>query len=316
MITVICTHCNTPRDVKKRPRNKDNRCRSCSSKEQVQVYKLAKFRVCKTCGDKKRVNTAKEALGTICRECLNKENNGFSRVCVDCGDVKQVDNERDSKALRCKTCSAKEVARNRIGTTSKVPKKLYWYFCGACPIVQVKRTKQGGRFCITCNRKQPRRKNRLPEIYFDMKEMKMIVPIRHIRICPHCPPDSNTKDVQVARLAGIRPCRKHAYIDNPQALADKEAKRVATRKLNESSHKKVYKKKARKGKKVSKEAIEKQIQINRDHKRAQKEKETIAKSSVSPEDMIAKFLKTNKATIVGDTTPIHKVHYFNGNGLH
>jgi len=192
-----------------------------------------------------------------------------------------------------------------------VPKKLYWYFCAKCPKIQVKRTKQGGAYCGECSKKQPRRKNRLP-IYYDLKEMKMVAPMRHIRICPHCPSDSNTKTVQVARLAGIRPCRKHAYIDNPEALAKKEAKRQATRKANKPLHRKVYKKK---DKTVSKEAIEKQIVINRKHKEEVKAKEKKIVSKKTDKQMMAEFLKKNDVKVLGDTTPIDKVHYFNGNGL-
>ncbi len=304
---VVCGICHRTREVTKEPRHPDNRCRSCSSKEQVQVYQLAKFRVCRVCGDKKRVKTDKEASGTICRDCLNKDKNGFQRVCIDCGDSKYVDNERDSKALRCKVCSAKEVARKRIGTISKVPKKVYWYFCANCPKVQVKRTKQGGTYCQECNRKQPRKKNRLPITYFDLDKMEIIAPMRHIRICPHCPSDNNTKTVQVARLAGIRPCLKHAYIDNPEALAEKEAKRKATRKENRANgkHKSSYTVKARrvvkaKDKKVSKEAIEKQIQINREHRDAVAVKESIPKPKLTEEQMMAKFMLKSKVTVIPD----------------
>jgi len=295
---VICTHCGKSREVAKQPKHEDNRCRTCASREQVQVYQLAKFRVCRVCGDKKKVKTDKEASGTICRGCLNKDKNGFQRVCVDCGDSKYVDNERDSRALRCKVCSAKEVARKRIGTISKVPKKVYWYFCANCPKVQVKRTKQGGTYCQECNRKQPRKKNRLPITYFDLDKMEIIAPMRHIRICPHCPSDNNTKTVQVAKLAGIRPCRKHAYIDNPEALAEKEAKRVATRKANRPKHKKVYKKSE---KKVSRAAIEKVIKINRDHREAQSVAKPIPKAKLTEKQMMASYLLKNKVTVIKDT---------------
>ena len=301
-MTVICTHCKTPRKVARQPVHKDNRCRSCASSEQVHTYNISKFRICGVCGDKKKVKTDKEALGKICKSCRTKEASGFKRTCIDCGDTKEVDNKRDARAERCKTCSAKEVAKNRIGTKSKVPKKVYWYFCGNCPTVQVKRTQQGGRFCQTCNRKQPRRKNRLPEIYYDLTEMKMIVPIRHVRICPHCPSNSNTKFVQTAKLGGIKPCAKHKYVDNPEALAEKEAKRVATR--NANGVKKVYKKtktQRKKEKKVSKEAIEKQIQMNRDHKKAVKEKEKKVVSQKTDKQMMAEFLKKNKVTIIQPT---------------
>ncbi len=297
-MTVTCTHCNVQREVTKEPRHKDNRCRRCASKEQVQIYQLAKFRICEVCGDKKKVKSDNEAKGKICKSCRTKQSSGFKRICVDCGDTKEVDNERDSRAERCKPCSAKHVAKGRIGTVSKVPKKVYWYFCGSCNMVQVKRTKQGGRFCITCNRKQPRRKNRLPEIYFDMETMKMKIPMRHVRICPHCPSDNNTKVVQVARLAGIKPCAKHKYVDNPEALALKEAKRQATRKANKPKHKKIYKKSE---KKVSKHAIEKQIELNRQHKEKVKEVPKKIRQTKTDDEMMAEFLANNTVTTIEPT---------------
>ncbi len=295
---VKCGSCGESREVTKQPIHPENRCRTCASKEQVHVYKLAKFRICEICGDKKRVKTAEEAACKLCKSCRSEELTGFQRVCVDCGDVKDVENERDSKALRCKVCSAKEVASRRVGTISKVPKKVYWYFCANCPKVQVKRTKQGGTYCQECNRKQPRKKNRLPITYFDLDKMEIIAPMRHIRICPHCPSENNTKIVQVAKLAGIRPCVKHRYIDNPEALATKEAKRVATRKANKPKHKKVYKKSE---KKVSKAAIEKVIKLNRDHREAQSVAKAIPRAKLTDKQMMASYLLKNKVTVIEDT---------------
>lgn len=256
-------------------------------------------RRCEKCGDVIKASNQRHSESTLCRGCYDTQGDeGKQRVCIDCGDVKECLTLRDASALRCSDCSRIEVGKQRIGTTTKTPKKLYWYFCANCPKIQVKKTKQGGRFCITCNRKQPRRKNRLKEIYFDMKTMMYIVPIRHIRICPHCPKDDNTKDVRVAKLAGIRPCRKHAYTDNPEALAEKEAKRVITRESNKANHKKVYKKKRVRVKAPpSSEAIAKARKINQEHREAQMEIVVIPQRE-SEEDMIAKFLKTKQPSVV------------------
>ena len=131
---------------------------------------------------------------------------------------------------------------------------------------------------------------------------------RYVRICPHCDSDNNTKTVQVARLAGIRPCLKHAYIDNPEALAEKEAKRKATRKENRANgkHKSSYTVKARrvvkaKDKKVSKEAIEKVIKLNREHREAQKTRESIPVAKLSEDEMTAIWLSKHSVTVVQDT---------------
>jgi len=132
-----------------------------------------------------------------------------------------------------------------------------------------------------------------------MEDMKMIVPPRHFRICPHCPSDNNTKQVKVAALGGIRPCVKHRYIDNPEALAEKEAKRQATRKANKANHKTTYRKTVKKkDKKVSKAAIEKQIQINRDHKATAKKIEKKVVSQKTDKELVDVWLKKNNPTII------------------
>ncbi len=307
---VVCKGCNTPREVTKQPVNPNCTCRRCSSLGQTfHKWATPKFRVCERCGNSKKVDTDREVKGKLCRTCYDAEHCDYKRTCVDCGDVKVVGNARDAEAIRCKTCSAKEVARKRIGTVSKVPKIRYWYFCATCDNIREKTTKEGGAFCGTCNRKQPRKKNRLP-IYFDMEKM-VTVKLRHIRICPHCPEDDNTKEVQTAKLAGIKCCRKHAYVDNPEALAEKELKRQATRKANAHKHKKVYVKKPKK-KELSKEAIETIKERNREHKASEEERESkVVVQKRTDEDMMAEFLAKNKPSVEIKDEPMPHIAYGN-----
>jgi len=137
--------------------------------------------------------------------------------------------------------------------------------------------------------------------------MMYIVPIRHFRICPHCPEDNNSKEVRRAVLGGVKPCGKHRYVGKEDDFKAKEEKRVATRKVNSDAgkHKKVYKKtRAKIQKKVSNLAIQKQIELNREHRERVDENELIPEQKMTDKEMMDKFLKKNKPSVVIDDTPM------------
>jgi len=278
-----------------------------------------RYRVCTVCGDKKEVSSKNEEKGKLCKSCYSKTIGGYERKCVDCGDIKVVDNLRDSFSKRCKLCSAREVAKNRRGTKSKVPKIIYWYFCGNCSSVKTKRAKTGSILCNVCSHKQPRRKNRPHNPYFDMKEMKMIAPMRYFKICPHCPEDSNTVQVKQASQGGIRPCNKHKYVGKEKLLKEKEKKRLVSHaKTMAKREPKVKKPKARKlkrTKEVSAQAIAKARQLNKEHREELEfKKANPIPQKLSNKDMMAKFLEENKPSVVAnDNEPMP--HIWVGQGL-
>ena len=86
-------------------------------------------------------------------------------------------------------------------------------------------------------------------------------------------------------------------------------KKVAEPKL--CKKKKVVAKKIKKinhtQRKVSKEAIEKQIKINREHKKAVQEQKSIPKPKLTEEEMIQQFLKHHKPSVLADTSPIEHI---------
>ncbi len=229
----------------------------------------------------------------------------YERVCA-CGDVKWV-NYKPKDGTLCYTCSGREQAVNMAGKNVKKEedKIRYYYFCPTCPTINLNVDKRRTNWCGKCSRlyaKKPKDKR-----YFDMETMKMKIPMRYFRICPHCPEDDNTKQVPREILGGIKPCVKHKYVDNPEALKAKEEKRVATRKANSDAgkHKKVYKKtRAKIQKKVSNLAIQKQIELNREHRERVDENELIPEQKMTDKEMMDKFLKKNKPSVVIDDTPM------------
>ncbi len=229
---------------------------------------------CPLCGEPKFFTEPIRARNrkAKCVTCRSKYGNRdscklFLRTCATCG--KGSATQREKLAANCINCSRKEMGGILVkfrtlesygGATS------YTYFCPTCPSIRKLKARRKSPYCNDCSRSHCKHAKTADKIYFDFKEMKMKkIKTRYFRICPHCPEDNNTKEVQRAALGGIKCCMKHKYVDNPEAFAAKEAKRKETRAANKAKHKTVYKKKPAK-KYVSQKAIDKQIKINREHK--------------------------------------------------
>jgi len=207
------------------------------------------------------------------------------------------------------------MARNNIKTT----KKTYTRLCSECSEVTVStKAKQKTTLCGSCSRKlchkprqEPIRYNLNTNSYTGGNHT-----MRYFRICPHCPEGSNTKEVQSAKLCGISPCRKHKYIDNPEALASKEAKRLTSYTKTTSTRPK--KPKIKTSNLPSKKAIEKIVAINRAHREENLPKnKVIPKQKLSNKQMIDIYLQTH--TVVAEETldfnmggTLHIQHSYSG----
>ena len=316
-MTVTCGKCSDQREVTRQPVNPDCLCRGCSNLGKTLGRRVPKrYRTCNTCGNKKEVNSIREANGTMCLSCYSKQIGGYKRTCIDCGDVKIVDTERDSNALRCKPCSAKAVANTRRGLPTSAKKVEYWYFCAGCDKVQKKRSQQGGTFCGTCNRKQPRIRNR-PKYWFNLETMETIViNKRYFKICIHCPEDNNLRQVSSARQAGYHVCKKHMFVGKEDTLEAKEAKRLKTFKKTMAKKAKVSRPKLNKTpKKASKEAIERARKINEEHRLdIEAKKKAPIPQIKTDEDMMAEFLLKSKPSVVADNNEKYP-HVWCGTGL-
>lgn len=216
---VECPQCGEPREVQRKPKH-GIVCRKCTDKNRKKQPKKEWFRVCETCGDVKKVKTERESKNVKCRLCYDKQNlKERTRVCIDCGDVKVCATKRDAKALRCMSCASKV----DMATRPKKPKVQYVRYCVDCGDIETYRYRNKAKKCDACSRKR----QELPQGYYDMNEMRYVVkvpPIRHFRICPEC-----EKAVQVKTKAqsGIVRCRD-CYVKSVKKEKREKPKKVKT----------------------------------------------------------------------------------------
>lgn len=183
----------------------------------------------------------------------------------------------------CVSCRARLVAVNmhKANTKKETDKVKYWYFCPSCPSIRALGAKRKTPYCGDCNRVITGKKNKK-----EVEVVKKIKPprVKHLRICPHCPEDNNTKQVNCNAKAGIRPCTKHRYAD--------------TKKAEPKPKKSYYVKKPKKDKtlKVSQEAIDRARRINEEHRLslASEPKQVVIHSLKSDLELIEEWLKKNK----------------------
>ncbi len=229
--------------------------------------------------------------------------------CPQCGTIRELNRDRGALCRKCAIAN-RRAELNPRGLDHKIVKNkggrsvsMYLRVCSCGDKKWVGYIPREGQECQKCSSSKLGYAMSQNNIKEDL--------IRHFRICPHCPEDDNTIQVQREALGGIRPCRKHKYVDNPEALKVKEAKRVATKKANAKPYKKKPRKKAVK-KAVSKKAIEKARQMNREHKASLKVVPKPIPQRLTDEQMVAKFLKKNKpSVVVNNNIPIP--HMFSGN---
>ncbi len=84
----------------------------------------------------------------------------------------------------------------------------YYHFCARCPDIRIAKMKRKTNLCSDCSRRW--RDKKMDKYEFDLKAMiiKCIPRIRYYRICPECPPETNTKQVGRKALSGIKLCTK------------------------------------------------------------------------------------------------------------
>ena len=247
--------------------------------------------ICPLC-EKSRTVKWKPKKGVVCKDCRNSkkrinplgERTKYQRVC-ECGDVAYVGYKPKGTEM-CRSCRGKEQAINMCGKNVKKPEDRirYTHICMMCPSVRVTLDKRKSNLCIDCSRKHSRKKK--PKIYFDFKDMKIkatkryFVFVKNGKDTNHCDVCDTTREVsqsQFSQYGFHTNCRKHAKRKKKNTKSTKQAK-----------------------KEVSKEAIEKQREINKKHREEVQNVSKIAKSKLTDEQMMSKFMKKNSVTVIPD----------------
>ena len=276
MVKVICNGCGKI-DTLSKKRRKGVVCRDCKEIESKINYQ----RICQGCGDIKKVKSQVEANGKYCKTCFNK-NKAVThiRTCIDCGDKRKVRTIKETKSLRCNICSAKK----RKGSTTSAKRIRYYFFCRSCPTVTIKTKNHVNVMCPDCRAYTDGRKE--PYIYYDLKEMKLIVPKqRWYAICPKCDDEDKIREVSSKENSGKKLCKKHRVMPKGKDRKKVKSYNASTRKPRT--------------KEVSQASINSARDLNRKFKEqlAKEAKKAIPKPSMSDKEMIAKFLETNIPSI-------------------
>lgn len=285
-MTTICGQCHKPREVKRKPKA-GSVCRPCKHLNDIgkptKPNRIQAYRICKTCDDKLKIAGTTDKIDIECMDCYKKQAEDRVRVCVDCGDVKQVESLRDMKSLRCFPCNRIFLGKERKGKQTTAPRIRYYYFCSKCPTISIAKAKRNSTMCQDCARRNPRKLN--PKIFLDLNTMETIriesevILLRQLK-------KMKPKRIRVAREKKVRVAK---------TIKPKKIKRVKARKKptqNEIMN--------------SSQFIDKQREANKQHKEdLVKQKEIVMiPQRLSDEDMIAKFLKRNKPSVVDTITKI------------
>jgi len=288
----ICPKCNKGREVKRRP-EPGVVCRRCKNQNPPRG-RTEYERVCQTCGDVKKTFSKKESKNTRCKACYLKQiASPKERICIDCGDRKEVKSLRDSEVKRCRSCNRRWLAKKNRRVKPEHLLIRHLYFCVDCADIAVKASRIRRVRCSKCAKKQP--KKQPAQAYFDMETMTMIAPTRYFRICPYCPEEEASKQVQQASLAGIRPCAKHKYIGREEELAKREAKRIASLKKTVKARPKrptINRKRTH-----SPEAIAREREKNKLHREAVKKEAKLITQTKTEEEMLAEFLAKHEPSV-------------------
>ena len=208
---------------------------------------------------------------------INKDGKHISqylRVCK-CGSSKWV-GYYPKENQECRQCSASAngYAMSQNNIKRDEDKTLYKHVCSNkdCGAVRWMKSNPASRkthLCKTCSSTRNGTANK----------DKVRVKKKYEATCPVCKDTREISQTAFSRYGSDTACKKH----------------VVRRKPADPKKKKVYKKSV---KKVSKEAIDKAIEINRKHREAQKPIKTKPKQILTEDEMIAKWLRKNKVTVV------------------
>ena len=200
---------------------------------------------------------------------MNVPSRHYDRTCSKCGDISTVTYKPKGHEL-CRLCRGKEQAIEMIGKNKKPIEehKRYVETCSECGITKTIRAPRKGTLCGDCNRLAIGKANK-------GKIRKRPVKKQYMIVCPHCVEGEGIRYSYDKRRCGIYPCRKHMYMDRPEKV-------------------KKIKKKKRSPSIVG--GIDGKQKVNI------KKKVTTVKKIETPEEMIKRFLKTNKVTVIEPST--------------
>ncbi len=148
----------------------------------------------------------------------------------------------------------------------------YYHFCARCPNVRVAKMKRKTNLCGDCSRKW--RDKKMDKYEFDLEAMiiKCIPRVRYFRICPECPPESNTKQVGRKALSGIKLCK---FCNGKKSGNANKGTTHEFKNRNRIAPPKIRKRKAG----MSEGAIAILRMENEEHRKAQEEKEALPQLS-------------------------------------
>jgi len=248
--------------------------------------------ICSDCKESREVKW-KPKKGVVCLSCRKKgrqinpvgERTKYTRVCK-CGDVATVGYKPRGTEM-CRLCRGREQAKDMCGKNVKrdEDKKRYTHFCMMCPSIRVTVDGRKSNLCRDCSRKHARKKK--TTIVFDFATMKMVGRPKKIyhSVCPSCKEPREVSQTNFSLHGGLTKCRSCATRDRTGKPSKVKVRRVVKAK----------------DKKVSKEAIEKVIKLNREHREAQKTRESIPVAKLSEDEMTAIWLSKHSVTVVQDT---------------
>ena len=261
---------------------------------------------CSSCSKTREVN---RNTGALCRKCASDKRRGsdysdagYRHTCMECNTAWTT--KTDSKAKRCIACSRKANGLlvggiNKKKEEDKVSYQATCTECGDVRYIKCNPVKLKTTLCGTCSRRRTGKMRLKPKYPFmtepvSIDKMNKVLeevalkkqPARHFRVCTKCPPSEQCKQVKSSTNAGTKPCNKHA------------------RKPRGEERKKVTTYKARPNKAVvdtvSKLAIDKARQMNRDHKArlaSEKKQRVEPKTQEDMDNLISVWLGDNKPSV-------------------
>jgi len=191
----------------------------------------------------------------------------YVRICADCGNSKEI-TYKPKKDTKCMSCACRGQTHKK---KSKEDLVRYTYVCSECGDTRVLKAKRKTTLCGACN-------SRLRgEANGKIKDKPIF---RFFRVCPLCPEDDNTVRVKTAKNGGVKPCKKHSR-----------------------KPKKTYQKIGVDGAKRNKVTVKFQVdETTMEAPIKRRKPKALPKQQITDEEMMAKFLETNKVTIIEPST--------------
>ena len=228
----------------------------------------------------------------------------YERICK-CGDIATI-TYKPKDGAKCRSCASK--GRGKGVKKPKVELKRHVHYCIKCGTLKhmlYPESKKKTRLCTDCSRSKVgtanvnKRKRTVleisPEDISKMKEFPRTIRVGtrylYLNICTQCDEPEYNRTIK-SKTSVCGKCRKL----NAEQRAEAKNERKASKRVNPR-------------KKVSKEAIDKQVRLNRKHKEAVSTKVSIPKAKLTDEEMMKIYLSTHTVKNDFDVPIAHYIGY-------